>query len=132
MHARAWLGAAAAALVLVAGTGGWLIGRPSHHPGYSTRVLTADLYAAGRQKGEVLVSTAGQHWMSLGVQGDPADRWVTCQLEVPGGRIVTVGTFMLSGGSGYWAAALPPGAGTSFRAVRLLGDSGQVIAQANL
>lgn len=131
-RSRAWLGAAAAALALIAGITGWLIGRPAPHPAYSTDVVAGELYTAGRPAGQVLVSIGGHLWMSVSVRANPADYWVTCQMETEAGRFVTVGAFALSGGTGYWAAAIPQGAGRSFRAVRLLDAGGQVLAQAKL
>jgi hypothetical protein len=108
MPGRAVLALAAAAAVVV-GVGGWLASdQSSPTPAVaSDEVMAAPLISSGRTVGDLFVVTGDEGWMSMWVHTGDGDQSVTCQLRLRAGTFVTVGTFALSHGYGYWAAPLP-------------------------
>lgn len=135
---RAMIAAAVVALALVAGIAGWLVGTsggtsraPSARPAAASgRVVTADLVGRHGTLGQVVLVGGRDPWLSMTVQSGVSSGAVRCQAVESGGRVLTLGTFPVAGGYGYWASALP--AGTTVRAVRLLAGSGAVLATADL
>lgn len=124
--------AAAAAVVAVALVGGWVLaGRlSSPAPVGSGAVETAALRAGNRTVGQVVLVEHAQPWMSLRLDAGPRDVTVRCQVIGSDGRKVTVGTFWVADGRGYWAATLP--ADLSVSRAQLLLPGGQVLAAASI
>lgn len=123
--------AAAAALTL----GGFLVGRavtrsPLPAPAKAS-VLTADFVSGRRDIGQVILSEGRESWLSVAVRTGFGTTRVRCELVGPDGDTVTVGTFLLDHGRGYWAAVVPP-SWSSFATARLVSLSGRVLATADL
>ena len=104
--------AAAAALIAVAGTGGYEASRfVSPQPPLHTAVLSA----GGRQVGTAYFYAGSQHWIWVTLHLGPTTRTVTCNVEtVSGRRAVTIGPFPLTSGQGAWGSdvAIPWQPGT--------------------
>ncbi len=98
--------AAAAVLAVLIGVGGWLIGdRNAHAPtAAGGALITAELLANHQPVGDVIIATGQYPWISMAVQVDPGVGTVRCQLRMKDGSAVTVGSFHLVDGVGYWAA----------------------------
>lgn len=129
---RWWAMAAAgvAAAVLLA-VGGWWVGSTT---GTSTpparHTVTASLVHHHEVVGQVVVVGGPDPWLSMSMRTGAGVWTVRCQVREAGGRLLTLGTYPVTGGYGYWAAPLPPG--TSVRSVRVVGASGTVIGTAEL
>lgn len=131
--------AAVAAAVVAAGAGGWLVGTTGSGgaggnggaPVAAGHLLTASLVSGQRRVGQVVVSTGSQPWVAMAVEGMADQQWVTCQLRDGHGAMVTVGSFSLAGGHGYWVAPLPDPS-MSVTGARLVGAGGQVMAAADI
>lgn len=123
---------AAAAVVAVALAGGWaLAGRlSSPAPAGNGAVETAALRAGNRTVGQVVLVEHAHPWMSLRLDAGPHDVTVRCQVVGNDGRKVTVGTFWVADGRGYWAATLP--ADLSVSKAQLLLPGGRVLAAATI
>lgn len=126
--------AAVAALILAAG--GWAIGsyvtpsRPVVASATATTALReARLTAGGRWVGDLYAHPGPSPWLYVHVQGLGDLGAVTCQLSSADGRRLTVGTFVLDHGSGFWGGpiAMNP---TTIRGARLLKPTGTVLATA--
>jgi hypothetical protein len=138
-RSRRWLPltAAAAAIALVFGFGGWAMGNNSS--GGSSPA--APVAAAGLLHGTLLSAdhkTMGKVWAWPGTPSwvymdvdtkQHTGMTVTCQVQQADGSIVTVGSFALSNGYGHWGAPAPVGTGIK---ARLVDGDGSVIASANL
>jgi hypothetical protein len=135
--------AAVAAVVLVvsAGLAGWGLRtgpEPSGPAGPtgSAALSTAALFTPAHQAiGKVYLHSGSHTWMFTTVDlapGDPAtgDTTVICQLTDRAGRVITVGSFRVTGGDGYWGSPEPdqPSAITS---ARLITTDGTVLATAS-
>lgn len=126
--------ALAAALVLLAGVAGWVIGHNGPSRPAPADVAAASLKAGPEVVGRVLLAGGVHPWLAMAVRSDPswgttAATAVRCQVETPDGTMVTVGTFALATqGYGYWSAAVPPG--TVVVGARLVDPTGDVIAAA--
>lgn len=135
---RIKVAAAIVVLALVAGTAGWLVGTS----GGTSRVptvlrattngppVTADLVGQHGTIGQVVLTAGKDPWLSMAVQAEVGEEWVRCQAVEGDGRVLTLGSFPVVGGYGYWASSLP--GGTTVRAVRLVGRSGAVLATADV
>lgn len=101
--------ALAAAAAVVAGVGGWFAANqsPSAPAVASDKIMTGSLTSGGKTVGEMIVTTGDEGWMAMWVHVGTSDETVTCELRLRTGTFVTVGTFALSNGYGYWAAPLP-------------------------
>lgn len=118
--------AAAAALIVVAGIGGYEASRFLRpQPPLHSAVLTA----GGRQVGTAYFYAGSQHWIWLTVHLGPKTRTVTCKVEtVSGRRAVTIGPFPLTSGQGAWGSdvAVPWQPGT---VALILNSAKQTIAR---
>jgi hypothetical protein len=130
---RAWVLAAAAVVAAAVAIGGWALsgglGESTAH--YVTRPVSAPLMAGGHEMGEVMLVANTHTWLSMAVSGGPGNATVTCRLLERDGRTVTVGSFQLVGGEGYWAAAVP-GQASDVMAAQLVAADGSTIATADL
>lgn len=93
-------------------------------------VLTAALWSGRRDVGRVVVAGRPRPWMSLTVDAGIGRAEVRCEVIGPGGATVTVGTFWITGGNGYWAAPLRTH--MAVRGARLVSTDGRVLAAATL
>jgi hypothetical protein len=138
---RPWALAAAAVIVLgSAGLAGWGLRTgpgPSGPAGPAgpAALSTAALFTPARQAiGNVYLHSGPRTWMFTTVDlpgGDlpPGDTTVICQLTDRAGRVITVGSFRVTGGDGYWGSPEPdlPSAITS---AQLITTGGIVLATA--
>ena len=124
--------AAAAALVVVIGGIGWVLGDQSHPPTQAAGgVVEAKLTSGRGSVGQVVINRGPEAWMSMAVDL-PGDRTaVRCELRTVSGRVTTVGTFTLWKGYGYWAAPIPAIQSTVDGA-QLVDGQGRVLASASL
>jgi hypothetical protein len=135
---RVKVAAAIVVLVLGAGTAGWLVGTSGGTARVPTVVpattngppVTADLVGQHGTIGQVVLTAGQDPWLSMAVRDEVDEEWVRCQAVEGSGRVLTLGSFPVVGGYGYWASALP--GGTTVRAVRLVGRSGAVLATADV
>jgi len=123
--------AAAAAVAAGVALGGWaLAGGFSESPTqYAAGAVSAPLMVGGHQMGEVTFTRSA--WLTMAVEGGPPSATVTCQVLHRNGDVVTVGSFQLADGQGYWAAAVPGGS-ADVVAARLVAANGKTIATADL
>lgn len=137
--ARRWMpiAAAAAAIALVFGFGGWAIGLngrsgpPAGQVAAATPLLHGTLLSADRRSiGHVWAWPGKPSWVYMDVEVEQHTGMnVTCQVQRADGSIVTVGTFALDNGYGHWGAPAPVGKGEK---ARLVDSDGAVIASATL
>jgi hypothetical protein len=135
---RHMLATAAVALVAAAcGLGGWGLrgtaSPPSQaHGGTSQSILrTAALVtAAHRPAGQVFLYNGRPGWLYMNVETGSGNGTVICQLQSRDGHITTVGSFQLTGGSGYWGSPDPVNPATVTGA-RLTTSNGTVVATAS-
>ncbi len=71
----------------------------------------------------------GDSWLYVSVNAGPATRKVICQLLGRDGQVVTIGSFGLRGGYGYWGSPESM-RGTAVASARLLGADGHVLGAA--
>ena len=137
--ARRWLplAAAAAAIALVFGFGGWAMGLTSQNGPTATPqaaaspLLHGTLVSADRKAmGHVWAWPGKPSWLYMDVEVQQhTGMTVTCQVQQADGTTVTVGTFTLSNGYGHWGAPAPVGTGEK---ARLVDSDGTVLASATL
>lgn len=135
---RPRLVAAAAALALVCGFGGWAVGTAVERaaaPPAQTRagapLLQAALRAGGHEVGRIFAypGTPGWVYMSLDLEGGAAGGGVRCVLTRADGSTVAVGSFTLRGGYGSWGAPAPVDPST-LTGAQVLAPDGTVLATA--
>jgi hypothetical protein len=93
--------------------------------------IVANLVADHVVKGEVYVAPGHPGWLFMSVHGLRANGVVSCRLALRGGRALTVGSFVLEGGTGSWTYELPVPA-SQVRGVWLVNGAGSVLASASL
>jgi hypothetical protein len=134
-----WMLAAAAGIVIAAacGLGGWGLRGTAPVPpstGSSTTGSTlhsAALITASHHKvGKIFLYGGSPRWLYMTVDTGLGNGTVICQLEGRDGRIITVGSFRLNGGYGYWGSPEPAKAATVTGA-RLTAADGKVLATAS-
>jgi hypothetical protein len=123
--------AAGVLVAVVVGVGGWVVGdrnaRPVQPPAGS--VVTAQLLADQHPAGQVVLATGAEPWVAMAVAAPVGTETVRCQLRGTDGRTLTLGSFTLSHGYGYWAA--PVGTLSSrVQSAQLVDANGHVIASA--
>ena len=135
---RPWALAAAAAVIVLGSAGaGWLgtadragAVRPSRARRAVPALSTAALFTPAHQAiGNVYLHSGPRTWMFTTVDLPPGDTTVICQLTDRAGRVITVGSFRVTGGDGYWGSPEPdqPSAITS---AQLITTGGTVLATA--
>lgn len=128
---------AAAVLVLVAAAGvaGWGSHATPGPTGPAGRAApatlrTAALFTPGHQDiGKVFLHSGSQTWMFTDVDMDIKDTTIVCQLIDRTGRVITVGSFRLIKGDGYWGSPEPDPPASITRA-RLITTAGTLLATA--
>lgn len=140
-RSRRWvpLAAAAAAIALVFGFGGWAMGlnnqsgpsQASPPSQSATPLLHGTLVSADHKPmGHVWAWPGNPSWVYMDVEvNQHTGMTVICQVQQADGSTVTVGTFALSNGYGHWGAPAPVGQGEK---ARLLDSDGAVLASATL
>lgn len=130
--------AAAVILMLVVGATGWSIGQRSAgvspRPEEGTRPLATPLRSAsflanGHIVGTVFAYQGRPWWVYVAVDTDRADATISCQLVRRDGTVVSLGTFALTHGYGYWGvpSQVDP---TDVRSARLVTTDGHLLATA--
>jgi hypothetical protein len=131
---RMLAGVAVAAAVIVAGLGGWGLHAATSSPAASPLSSAALLTASHQTAGKIYFYNGDHRWLYMSVDigsGSAAvdNGTVICQVEGPGGRLTTVGSFRLSGGYGYWGSPDPVTSGP-LTGARLVSTTGTVLATA--
>jgi len=90
-------------------------------------VLSSTFTAGDRQVGTIYTATSTPSWVYMTIDTDHGTGTVTCQLQQRDGHIVTLGTFSVTGGYGYWGAPSPVDAATVAFA-RVVAGNGTVVA----
>ncbi|MGI8752348.1 MAG: hypothetical protein ACR2MN_08565 [Acidimicrobiales bacterium] len=124
---------AAAALAFVVGIGGWVVGHRGTAGGPSLggdRVATAAFVTGSHQVGQVIATPGPHPWIFMAVDTGLGDQTIVCQIRERGGATVTLGSFPLSNGYGYWGAPIPPG--STLSGAQLIDARGRIIATASL
>lgn len=130
-RATLWL-AAAAALVVVVGGIGWVLGNHSQTPSQAVGgMMVAKLTGHGGAAGQVVVDKGPDPWMSMAIAIPGANTTVHCQLRTVSGQTTTVGTFTLWKGYGYWAAPIPT-IQSPIDGAQIVDARGRVLASASL
>jgi hypothetical protein len=129
---RAQLVAAAVAAAVLIG-GGWIVGHTSTHPPAvaAAHLVTAHLVADEHPVGQVVLATGDDPWVSMAVETNLGHQTVVCQLRDQQGQTITVGSFTLTSGYGYWAAPVPASA-SSITAAQLVDTAGHILATATI
>jgi hypothetical protein len=134
--ARTLAAAAIVGAVLAGGLGGWGLNSALTHPQAASpaaagaALRTATLLTADHEvAGEVFVHDTGPQWMYANVDLDTAKTTVvTCQLETADGKLMTVGSFRLTDGYGFWGG--PWTGAAKVTGARLVTPDGTVLASA--
>jgi len=95
----------AGALASVVGTAARPADRPPVRPGNA--VVRAELTSAGRRAGQIVEAEGLHPWIAVSVDLPSAPAVVSCRLELSDGATLTMGSFTLDRGHGYWAVGLP-------------------------
>ena len=122
--------AAVAVAVIVAGLGGWGLHAATSSPLSSATLLTASHQTAGK----IYFYDSGSRWLYMSVNIGPGsgvagNGTVVCQVEGPDGHVITIGSFQLTGGYGYWGSPDPVTNGP-LTGARLVTTTGAVLATA--
>jgi hypothetical protein len=131
------LAAAAAVIAAAGGAAGWgLHGATAASPATgdtaarsalrSAMLMTASHHAIG----EIFLHGGSQPWLYMAVDTGFGSSVVNCQLESRDGRIITVGSFRLNGGYGYWGNPVPLQA-SAVTGARLTSQDGTILATAS-
>ncbi len=133
--------AAVVVAVAAAGLTGWGMGAtrgPRATPGPAgpaghaapAALRTAGLFTPAHQAiGKVFLHSGAQTWMFTTVDLDIKDTTIVCQLIDRTGRVITVGSFRLVKGDGYWGSPEPDQPAAITRA-RLITTAGTLLATA--
>jgi hypothetical protein len=98
----------------------------THHQ----REIRANLVADGRPVGSFYTEGKPPYlWMAVNHLGTSGA--VSCQIVESGGKLVTLGSFDVVNGSGWWATPEPAGLG-HISSARLVAADGRVLAQATI
>lgn len=127
--------AAGTIIAMAAGLAGWGLRAtpaPSAPPGGQAPVALAlaTLITAGHHAvGTVFLHGGGQQFLYMTVDTGAGDGHVICQLQGRDGRLITIGSFWLTGGYGWWGSPEPdqPAAVTG---ARLITTGGTILATA--
>ncbi len=123
---------AAAAVAVVVGIGGWVVGHrgtPGGPPLGGSRVATAAFVSGSHQVGQVIASPGAHPWIYMAVDTGLGDQTVVCQIRERNGGTVTLGSFPLSNGYGYWGAPIP--AASTITGAQLTDTKGRAVATAS-
>jgi hypothetical protein len=105
--------------------------RPAREPVSSTALRSAPFTTARHQAiGTVFVHGGSQPWLFMAVDTGAGDRTVVCELQERDGHVITVGSFQLANGRGYWGSPEPDQA-ANITSVRLSAADGIVVATAS-
>lgn len=122
--------AAVAAAVIVAGLGGWGLHAATSSPAASPLSSATLVTASHQTAGQVYFYDSGSRWLYMSVNiGSAGNDTVICQVQGPDGHLTTVGSFQLTGGSGYWGSPDPVTNGP-LTGARLVTTTGTVLATA--
>lgn len=105
---RLALVAAAAAIALVFGLGGWIAGtRAQPTQTHRDHVLLEAAFTSGSGPvGTIYAYDGRRDWVYMWVRVSPDVDQVSCRLVRRGGGTVELGSFRLAKGRGYWAAPI--------------------------
>lgn len=92
-------------------------------------LLDAPLLSGGKQVGEVYAYAGSPPWVYMAVDLAHGES-VSCQLLRRDGSAVTIGTFRVAAGRGYWGAPSPVSSAT-LAGARILAADGTVLASAS-
>jgi hypothetical protein len=112
-----------------AGLGGWGLTAAARPPAPAALSSAVLVNASRHSVGRIFLHGAGQQWVYMDVDIGHANGMVSCQLTGADGRTVTVGSFWLADGFGFWGMSIPAGHGR-LTGARLVGADGRVLATA--
>jgi hypothetical protein len=133
-----WMLTAAAGTVIAAacGLGGWGLRGTAPAPPSTGSTTGSTLHSAAlitashRTVGKIFLYGGSPRWLYMTVDAGSGNGTVICQLEDRDGHIITIGSFRLNGGYGYWGSPEPAKAATVTGA-RLTAADGKVLATAS-
>jgi hypothetical protein len=129
---RALAAAAAAAVIVLgsAGLAGWGLRPGPAAPAGPAGLRTAALVTPAHQRiGNVYLHSGPRTWMFTTVDLPPGATTVICQLTDRAGRVITVGSFRVTGGDGYWGSP-EPDQPTAITSAQLITTDGTILATA--
>jgi hypothetical protein len=98
--------------------------------GHSQKQIRANLVASGRSVGSFYTEGKPTYlWMAVDHLGTSGT--VSCQIVETDGKVVTLGSFDVVDGSGWWATREPPDLGR-ISSARLVAADGRILAQATV
>jgi hypothetical protein len=104
-------------------------------PGHSASPASLALHSASLTTarhqviGTVFLQGGGQPWLYMAVDTGAGNSTVICQLQERDGQTITVGSFRLASGHGYWGSPEPDQA-TGITSARLTAPDGTIVATA--
>jgi hypothetical protein len=131
--------AAAAAIALAFGAGGWALGAnvghddgahpaAAHQATSRTALVAANLTAGGHRVGTVYAYPGSPGWVYATMDLDKGEGKVVCRLEHRDGTEDTIGSFTLRHGYGYWV--IPARVDSSVTGARVTAEDGTTLARA--
>jgi hypothetical protein len=127
---RVLAAAAVAVAVVLAGVGGWGLHGAASAPAASALSSAPLLTASHQTAGQVFFYDTGSRWVYMSVDLQSGDNgMVRCQVQGQDGQFVTVGSFRLANGYGYWGSPVPASSG-QLASARLVTSTGTVLASA--
>jgi anti-sigma factor RsiW len=125
--------AAMVMVVLGFGLGMLVTPRGANNQGRSAtaNLTSANLTSQGHVLGEVVISGGSPAWMFMTVNEGARSGRVICDVTLAGGKVESIGAFVLTGGYGSWGAPLTSPV-SKVRSARLIAQNGTVLATAQL
>ena len=122
--------AAVAVAVVAGGLAGWGLGNGTSSPA-STPLASAALLSASHQTvGKIFLYQGSPRWLYMSVDMPSGNGTVLCQVRSQDGNIITIGSFQLADGHGYWGSPAT-GAHGQLTGARLVSTDGTVLATAS-
>jgi hypothetical protein len=121
----------AAALAVAIGIGGWAIGRAGQSTPHGTiQAVTASFVSGNQDVGQLVVTKGAHPWAYMELNTSLGNQTIICRLREKDGKAITVGSFKLAAGYGYWGDAIPNTASPITEA-QLVNASGRTVAAAS-
>jgi hypothetical protein len=103
---------------------------PDRETASSMALRSAPFTTARHQAiGTVFLQGGSQPWLFMAVDTGAGDRTVVCELQERDGHLITIGSFQLANGHGYWGSPEPDQA-ANITSARLATADGTIVATA--